>query len=230
MSSLALATARPDSAVGPVLADAEPPRLLRVWLGAEAVTLPMAALVEVLRTPTITRLPQTPAWLLGVTHVQGRVVSAVDLAAFLGLPPLLISTSRTGDTRLLVVHSRTERGPLETGWVVSNFAPLSAGAGAPRSSPGSSPATEPAPLAGAVNDQPARRTRLADFAAGYVDDQGTCLPILAVDRLLRDPDFLSIGSPGGSIVSRGASSLDPSAGSAPRSTRTDADSGRGAPE
>lgn len=64
---------------------------------------------EVLLPPTVSRLPYTPEWLLGVANVRGALVPVVDLASAFGFEPrvdrrayLLISGSGEGAMGLMV--------------------------------------------------------------------------------------------------------------------------------
>ena len=56
---------------------------------------------ELDRVPAITLVPQTPAWLRGVTSLRGDVLSVVDLRVFLGLEPTSAHTGRMLVVRLL---------------------------------------------------------------------------------------------------------------------------------
>lgn len=57
---------------------------------------------EVIPVPTITPVPMTRSWLLGVANVRGRLYSVTDLAAFFGAAP----TQLEPRTRLLLVGQR----------------------------------------------------------------------------------------------------------------------------
>ncbi len=56
---------------------------------------------ELRRVPKITRVPQAPAWLRGVTTLRGDVLSVIDVRAFLGLDPVPSDTQRLVVVRLL---------------------------------------------------------------------------------------------------------------------------------
>ncbi|HVS34112.1 MAG TPA: chemotaxis protein CheW [Gemmataceae bacterium] len=81
-------------------------------LGEEEFALPLGRIQEVQRLPAVTPVPHLPDWLLGVANHRGEVLSVVDLAAFLGLPPAPMPPGR----RLVVVQSG--RDGLKTGLVV----------------------------------------------------------------------------------------------------------------
>ena len=46
-----------------------------VRLGGGRFALPMDAVAEVGRTPEVTRVPGTPAWVTGVTNWRGRILT-----------------------------------------------------------------------------------------------------------------------------------------------------------
>ncbi len=79
------------------------PQHLLFALGKVTCALPASAVQGVERIPEVTPVPNTAGWVLGVVQVWGAIVSVVDLAAFVGLPPL----SRSSHNRLLVVSSPT---------------------------------------------------------------------------------------------------------------------------
>jgi purine-binding chemotaxis protein CheW len=71
-------------------------------LAGESYGLPVAAVQEILRAGTITRVPHAPAPVRGITHLRGRVLAVVDLRVRLGLPPAALDER----SRILVVDSR----------------------------------------------------------------------------------------------------------------------------
>lgn len=73
--------------------------------------IPEAHVTELERVPRITMVPQTPAWLRGVTNVRGDIVSVIDMRSFLQLdaPP-------PASARLLVVRLLDE--PFAAGLIV----------------------------------------------------------------------------------------------------------------
>jgi purine-binding chemotaxis protein CheW len=54
-------------------------------MGISTYACPLVQLREVIRTPTITPVPDAPEWLLGLANVRGDVTSIVDLPLALGL-------------------------------------------------------------------------------------------------------------------------------------------------
>lgn len=58
-----------------------------VRLGGGRFALPMDAVAEVGRTPTLTRVPGTPGWVRGVGNWRGRILAVLDLRDLLGIAP-----------------------------------------------------------------------------------------------------------------------------------------------
>ena len=48
-------------------------------VGSERFGFPVRHLREIVPLPKVTRLPHTPAWVLGVAHVRGTLLSVIDL-------------------------------------------------------------------------------------------------------------------------------------------------------
>ena len=100
-------------------------------LGEEEFGLPVASVREILDHRSAYRVPNAPAWFLGLTDVRGLSVPMVDLRVRLGMAP----ADATLATRVLVVDVPVGRdAPLALGLVVdrvmdvSTFGPASVGA------------------------------------------------------------------------------------------------------
>jgi len=78
------------------------PQHLLFALGTVTCALPASAVQGVERIPEVTPVPNTAPWVLGVVQVWGAIFSVVDLAAFVGLPPL----PRSSHNRLVVVSAQ----------------------------------------------------------------------------------------------------------------------------
>ncbi len=85
---------------------------LTFWLAGEEYALPLARAREIVRCEAITKVPQTAAWLRGVTNVRGSVVPVIDLAPRLGRPEtavgartsiLLVEVDWVGDLLIMGV-------------------------------------------------------------------------------------------------------------------------------
>ena len=68
-------------------ADSAAPRYLITRVGGQRVAWVMSSVREIIPSRTPTRLPGAPEWVLGLLNLRGTVVTVVDLANRLGLPP-----------------------------------------------------------------------------------------------------------------------------------------------
>ncbi|MGH7701554.1 MAG: chemotaxis protein CheW [Gemmatimonadales bacterium] len=99
--SFADALGREESAV--VVAAPEPElHLVSFQLGREAFAVPITKVREIIRVADITRVPQAPPHIRGVTNLRGRILPVVELRTRLGLSAAVL-TSRS---RVIVVESR----------------------------------------------------------------------------------------------------------------------------
>jgi purine-binding chemotaxis protein CheW len=57
----------------------------------EEYAISIVKVTEIVEYETVTTVPNTPAWIRGVTNLRGRVVPVVDLAVKFGLPASSIS-------------------------------------------------------------------------------------------------------------------------------------------
>jgi purine-binding chemotaxis protein CheW len=80
---------------------ARPEEVVVVRLGGCRYAVPMPAVAEVGRPPSLTRVPGLPAWVAGVANWRGRVLAVLDLRPLLAAEPS--SLDRRGR---LVVLSR----------------------------------------------------------------------------------------------------------------------------
>jgi len=76
-------------------------RFVQFTIEATCYAVSEAFVTELDRVPAITLVPQTPAWLRGVTSLRGDVLSVVDLRVLLGLDPTSTHTGRMLVVRLL---------------------------------------------------------------------------------------------------------------------------------
>jgi purine-binding chemotaxis protein CheW len=77
---------------------------ISVVAGGHTFGIPVACVQDVFVPHTITRVPLAPPEIAGVLNLRGRIVTAVDLNARLGLPPaaapearLAVGTERGGE-------------------------------------------------------------------------------------------------------------------------------------
>jgi len=73
-------------------------------LGQEEYGLHIDQIKEVVITPTITRMPQTPPFVKGVANVRGNVIAILDLEEKFGLVRTN-ETTRRGNNYTLVIES-----------------------------------------------------------------------------------------------------------------------------
>lgn len=64
---------------------------LTFFTAGEEYAITIAKVREIIEYDTVTTVPNTPAWISGVTNLRGRVVAVVDLAVKFGLPQSRIS-------------------------------------------------------------------------------------------------------------------------------------------
>ena len=86
--------------------------VLGVLIGKERWLVHMADVGEVLQIPSITQVPLTHTWFLGMANVQGNLYGIVDLAAYLGGA----NTKIDQKTRILLVSPRFD---INSGLLVS---------------------------------------------------------------------------------------------------------------
>ncbi len=84
-------------------------------LGEFRYAVPVGKVVELDKPPTCAVVPNTPAFVLGVTNVRGDVLSVIDLRALLGIAKV----ARNEAVRLLTVRSAD--GEIRTGLIVDSL-------------------------------------------------------------------------------------------------------------
>lgn len=71
-------------------------------IGREIYGMPVEYVLDVWPAQRITRVPRTPAWVVGVTNLHGRIMLVTDLRLYFDLPAAEKSTE-AGDRRYLMV-------------------------------------------------------------------------------------------------------------------------------
>jgi chemotaxis signal transduction protein len=84
-------------------------------LGEQRYAVPVGKIVELDKPPTCVVVPNTPAFVLGVTNVRGDILSVIDLRAILGISRV----ARTDAVRLLTIRSAD--GEMRTGLIVDSL-------------------------------------------------------------------------------------------------------------
>lgn len=80
------------------------PRALLLEVGGDWYGVPLASVRVVVRDPVVTRVPEAPGEVVGVTNVRGEVIPVVDTGTVLGV-------ARGGGTATVAVV-QTRRGPI----------------------------------------------------------------------------------------------------------------------
>ena len=96
---LGFADALPAAASADASGPAPMLHLLTFALDREEFGVPVGRVREVTRVSEITRVPQTPPHVRGVTNLRGRVLAVVEIRSRLGLEPAVITPS----SRIVVV-------------------------------------------------------------------------------------------------------------------------------
>jgi purine-binding chemotaxis protein CheW len=80
-------------------------------LGEELFGVEVSRTREILSLTPVTKVPQTPDYLLGVINLRGQVVPVVDMRLKLGLP----AGDETEDTCIIVVDVQVDGEPITVG-------------------------------------------------------------------------------------------------------------------
>lgn len=154
---------------------AQASQYLTFGIEQERFALPVERVQEVLDMRAISRLPQAPPYVLGLTEVRGVGLIVIDLRMKFGLP----RAEATNRTRIIVVEAAIEGKPAPIGLVADCVFAVSDLGGA---------ALEPPPSIGS-------RWR-AEFVIGVGRDAGAFVVVLELDRLIAADELLASGVPG----------------------------------
>lgn len=83
-------------------AEIELEQLVVFELAGESYGIPIHRVREIIRVPTITKVPRTPEFIEGVINLRGGVIPVIDLAKRFGLQ----SSEQDDDRRIIVVEMR----------------------------------------------------------------------------------------------------------------------------
>jgi purine-binding chemotaxis protein CheW len=75
--------------------------LVAFKLGRAEFAAPIDQVLEIIRLPTLTRMPRAPQYVIGLMNLRGKVFPVVDLKRRFGLPDTGLDT----DMRVMVVES-----------------------------------------------------------------------------------------------------------------------------
>ncbi len=79
-------------------------QLVGFVVGDEEYSVPILSIQEIIKPIVWTRVPQTPAYVLGVFNLRGSVIPLIDLRTKFGLG----SINHTDDTRFIVIRHEDE--------------------------------------------------------------------------------------------------------------------------
>ncbi len=77
-------------------------------LGQEEYGMPIDQIKEVVITPAVTKMPQTPEFVKGVANIRGNIIAILDLETKFGLPQSP-SASRSENNFTLVIESEEHK-------------------------------------------------------------------------------------------------------------------------
>ncbi len=93
--------------------DVEELQLITFNLGEEEYGIPIVQIQEINRLGRITRVPNTPEFIEGVTNLRGEVIPVIDLRKRFGIAP----RERDDRTRLIIVQLAGKKTGLIVDWV-----------------------------------------------------------------------------------------------------------------
>ena len=88
-------------------------QLVGFIVGEEEFSVPILSIQEIIKPIEWTRVPQVPAYVLGVFNLRGAVIPLIDLRRKFGLPP----EKHTEDTRFIVM----KHGDQVAGFVIDRL-------------------------------------------------------------------------------------------------------------
>jgi purine-binding chemotaxis protein CheW len=87
-------------------------QLIVFKLGKEEYGLAIDQIKEVVLTPNITRMPQTPSYIKGVANIRGNIIAILDLEEKFGLADKTGEVARSGNYTLVVASEEYKIGIL----------------------------------------------------------------------------------------------------------------------
>lgn len=81
-----------------------PVQLSCFYVGSALCGIDINVIQEMNKQMEMTRVPQAPAYVLGIMNLRGRIVTIIDLGRKLGLAP----SRKTETSRIIIVNSRDE--------------------------------------------------------------------------------------------------------------------------
>lgn len=111
MTDMDMTTLQEAPAINPVAVaehDVERIQLIVFRLGSEEYALPIDQVKEIVPTPRISQVPQTPEYVLGIGNIRGHVIPIVDLAKKFGLREIELDAALKSARQMnytLVIHN-----------------------------------------------------------------------------------------------------------------------------
>ena len=151
--------------------NAETKSFLSFKLGDENFTIPVMKIMEILEVPKITRVPQSPNFLVGVINLRGAVLPVIDTRIKFGMTPIEF----TINTCILVVSIEVNDEIIEVGALVDSVSEVFEL---------STDDIKPAPTL-------ATRYR-ADYVQGMIHETDHFIMLLNIDKVFSSNDLESI--------------------------------------
>ena len=84
-----------------MVSDGEQIQIIGFGLGQEEFGVDIFAVKEIIRTPQMTRVPNSPSFVVGVINMRGKVIPIIDLCIRFGLP---LTEKRNTDRKIVVIE------------------------------------------------------------------------------------------------------------------------------
>jgi purine-binding chemotaxis protein CheW len=140
-------------------------------LGEENFTIPVMKIMEILEVPKITRVPQSPNFLVGVINLRGAVLPVIDSRIKFGMTPIEF----TINTCILVLSIEVNDEMIEVGALVDSVSEVFEL---------SSEDIKPVPTL-------ASRYR-SDYVQGMIHENDHFIMLLNIDKVFSSNDLESI--------------------------------------
>jgi purine-binding chemotaxis protein CheW len=138
-------------------------QFIRFALENTVFALPLSSALEIGHRPNITRLPNLPDWVLGISNVRGEIISFVNLKAFLGIP----SSGAQVENRFVIIHNHE----MKVGIIVDQIMGI----------------VSLDRIDTDIQSSPYREGEIANYISGVSFAGEQLLNILAIDKLLSSP-------------------------------------------
>ena len=149
----------------------EPTKFVTFVLGDEVYALDISQVREVLEFASLTKVPQTPAFVRGVINLRGNVAPVVDLRLKFGMS----ETRRTVNSRIIIVEILVDDEPTVVGALADSVREVME--------------LEP----DEIGPPPRIGTRLkTDFIRGMGRKEGEFIIILNIEKVFTDAEIVMV--------------------------------------